>query len=98
MSVVALTGCSGYIGSRLLRFMDESEAVSKIIGVDLNPPTYSTTKMDFHRLDVRDPSLTNLFVLNEVEKVVHLAFIVNPMHNDALMHDIDVNGGRNALA
>jgi UDP-glucose 4-epimerase len=98
MSVVALTGCSGYIGSRLLRFMDESEAVSKIIGVDINTPTYSTPKMDFHRLDVRDPSLTNLFVLNEVEKVVHLAFIVNPMHNDALMHDIDVNGGRNVLA
>jgi len=98
MAVVAVTGCSGYIGSRLLRFMDGSEQVSKIIGVDVAPPRYSTPKLDFHHMDVRDPSLTNLFSLNDVEKVVHLAFIVNPMHNDELMHDIDVNGTRNVLA
>jgi len=98
MSVVAVTGCSGYIGSRLLRFMHESEKISRIIGVDLNPPRYSTPKMDFHRLDVRDPSIINLFALNNVETVVHLAFIVNPMHDDDLMHDIDVNGTRNVLA
>ncbi|MBN2025941.1 MAG: NAD-dependent epimerase/dehydratase family protein [Actinobacteria bacterium] len=98
MSVVAVTGCSGYIGSRLLRFMDESEKVSRIIGVDLNPPRYETPKMDFHRLDVRDPSLVNLFTLNDVATVVHLAFIVNPLHDDDLMHDIDVGGTRNVLA
>ena len=97
MSVVAVTGCSGYIGTRLLRFMDESEEVTKIIGLDLNPPRYTTPKMEFHRLDVRDPSITNLFTLNNVEKVVHLAFIVNPLHDDDLMHDIDVNGTRNIL-
>lgn len=97
MSVVAVTGCSGYIGTRLLRFLDESEKVTRIIGVDLNPPRHSTPKMDFHRLDVRDPSLVNLFTLNNVEVVVHLAFIVNPLHDDALMHDIDVNGTRNVL-
>ena len=98
MSVAAVTGCSGYIGSRLLRFMDGSGRVSKIIGVDLNPPRYPTPKMEFHRLDVRNPSIANLFALNDVETVVHLAFIVNPMHDDALMHDIDVNGTRNVLA
>lgn len=98
MSVVAVTGCSGYIGSRLLRFMDGSEKVSKIIGVDVNPPRYSTDKMDFRRMDVRDPTLTNLFALNDVRTVVHLAFIVNPLHDDELMHDIDVNGTRNVLA
>lgn len=98
MSIVAVTGCSGYIGSRLLRFMDGSEKVSKIIGVDVNPPRYSTDKMDFHHMDVRDPALTNLFSLNDVQTVVHLAFIVNPLHDDAHMHDIDVNGTRNVLA
>jgi UDP-glucose 4-epimerase len=97
MSVVAVTGCSGYIGSRLLRFMEESGKVEKIIGVDVNPPRCSPSKLEFHRLDVRDPSLANLFVLKEVRTVVHLAFIVNPLHDEALMHDIDVNGTRNVL-
>ncbi|MGQ9476030.1 MAG: NAD-dependent epimerase/dehydratase family protein [Actinomycetota bacterium] len=98
MSVVAVTGCSGYIGSRLLEFMDRSDKVEKILGIDINPPRHPSPKMDFHRLDIRDPRLTNLFVLNEVQTVVHLAFIVNPLHNDHLMHDIDVNGTRNVLA
>ena len=97
MSVVAVTGCSGYIGSRLLRFMDGSDKVSRIIGVDVNPPRYSTDKMESHNMDVRDPALTNLFSLNDVETIVHLAFIVNPLRNDALMHDIDVNGTQNVL-
>jgi UDP-glucose 4-epimerase len=78
--------------------MDGSEKVSRIIGVDVNPPRYSTGKMDFHHMDVRDPALTNLLTLNDVRTVVHLAFIVNPLHDDALMHDIDVNGTRNVLA
>lgn len=98
MAVVALTGCSGYIGSRLLRFMDGSDKVSRIIGVDLNPPRYDTPKMDFRRMDVRDPSLVNLFVLNDVETVVHLAFVFSPMHDADLEYDIDVNGTRNVLA
>lgn len=98
MSVVAVTGCSGYIGSRLAPLLEKSAEVSKILGVDLNPPRYSSSKMEFHRLDVRDPRLTNLFVLGEVEKVVHLAFIVNPLRDERLMHDIDVNGTRNVLA
>ena len=98
MPVVAVTGCSGYIGSRLLRYMDGSDWAARILGIDLNPPRYQTPKMDFHRLDVRDPRLADLFVRNGVEKVVHLAFIVNPLHDDRLMHDIDVNGTRNVLA
>ena len=98
MSVVAVTGCSGYIGSRLLRFLGESDKVSKIIGVDLRPPRYSPPKMEFHYLDVRDPSIVNLFTLNDVQTVVHLAFVLNPIHDDDLMHDIDVKGTSNVLA
>lgn len=98
MSVVAVTGCSGYIGSHLLRFMDESADVARIVGVDVNECRYSTPKMEFHKLDVRDPSITDLFIRNGVDTVVHLAFIVNPLHDDALMHDIDVNGARNVLS
>ncbi|MDD3719284.1 MAG: NAD-dependent epimerase/dehydratase family protein [Actinomycetota bacterium] len=98
MSVVAVTGCSGYIGSRLLRLMDESGKVSRIIGVDLNPPRVSAAKMDFHRMDVRDPSLINLFTLGEVQAVVHLAYVFDPLHDADLEYDIDVGGTRNVLA
>lgn len=98
MSVIAITGCSGYIGSRLLHFLDGDDGVSKIVGVDVVPPRTPSGKLDFCRMDVRDRALSELFLGKGVEKVVHLAFVLNPIHDDALMHDIDVNGTRNTLA
>ena len=98
MSVVAVTGCSGYIGSRLLRFLDESGKVSRVIGLDLKEGPGGYSKLRFHHLDVRDSSLAGLFERERVDAVVHLAFILNPLHDTALMHDIDVNGARNVMA
>ncbi len=97
MSVVVVTGCSGYIGSRLLRFLDGSEKVSRVIGLDLKECPNASPKLEFHRLDVRDASLAGLFERERVDTVVHLAFILNPLHDTALMHDIDVNGARNVM-
>lgn len=98
MTVVAVTGVSGYIGSRLTKFMDEDDRISRIVGIDVKPPYYASPKLEFHRLDVRDQGIEELFCREGVEKVVHLAFIVNPIHDKALMHDIDVGGCRNVLA
>lgn len=62
MSVVAVTGCSGYIGSRPQRFLDDDDTVSKVVGVDINPPSFDSPKLEFHRLDVRvhPPSLDRI--------------------------------------
>jgi len=98
MTVVAVTGCSGYIGSRLLRFMDDDDKITRVIGVDIAAPAYRTDKMVFHNLDVRDPRLSGLFMKEVVEKVVHLAFVVNPMHDEDLERDIDVRGTMNVLS
>jgi UDP-glucose 4-epimerase len=97
MSVVAVTGCSGYIGTQLLNFLKKDDTVSQVLGVDIKPPMLSMEKLDFQLMDVRDPKLKDLFTEGGVERVVHLAFIVNPMHDVDEMHDIDVNGTRNAL-
>jgi len=97
MSVVAVTGCSGYIGTQLLKFMDKQEGISRVLGVDIKPPMKPIAKLDFHNMDIRDPGLKDLFVEGGAEKVVHLAFVVDPMHDVEEMHDIDVNGTRNAL-
>lgn len=98
MSVVAVTGCSGYIGSRLLVFMEADDGVSKVVGVDVSPPREPSSKLDFYRMDVRDRALSRLFVEKGVQKVVHLAFMLNPIHDESLMHDIDVGGTANTLA
>ncbi len=95
MSVVAVTGCSGYIGSRVLDFLEESPTVEKVVGVDVRACSCSSGKLSFHRSDIRDRSLAALFRDEGVDTVVHMAFILNPLHDDALMYDINVNGARN---
>lgn len=97
MTVVAVTGCSGYIGSRLSKFMEEDDRISRIIGIDVKAPAFTSRKLEFHSLDVRDRGITELFCKEGVEKVVHLAFIVDPIHDTKLMQDIDVGGCRNVL-
>ena len=98
MAIVAVTGCSGYIGSRLLRFLQDYDHISTVIGVDVRPPGWSCRKLEFHRMDVRNRELHSLFKDKTIDKVVHLAFIFNPLHDKALAHDIDVEGTRNVLA
>lgn len=97
MSVIAITGSSGFIGTRLLAQLEDDPGVEKIIGIDLKPGRDRFPKLDFHRMDIRDPGLAELFRSGGVDVVIHLAFIVNPLHDEALMHDIDVSGARNVL-
>ncbi len=97
MSIVAVTGASGYIGTRLLHQLEADPEVQKIVGVDVKSPRGEFSKLEFHRLDVRDPRIFELFQSKGVKEVIHLAFIVNPLHDDALMHDIDVRGSKNVL-
>jgi UDP-glucose 4-epimerase len=78
-------------------FLDDEDRVSRVVGIDIKPPANATTKLDFHLLDVRDEAVVRLFEDNNVDTVVHLAFILNPLHDNALMHDIDVRGARNVL-
>ena len=97
MAVVAVTGCSGYIGSRLLHFLQDYGHISTVIGIDVRPPVWSPRKLEFYRMDVRDRELQWLFEEKTVDRVVHLAFTYNPLHDRALAHDIDVDGTRNVL-
>ncbi|MBU4194845.1 MAG: NAD-dependent epimerase/dehydratase family protein [Actinobacteria bacterium] len=98
MSVVAITGSSGYIGSRIEHFLEDEDKVSRVVGVDISPPAEPFGKTRYHRMDIRDPALVSLFRRENVEKVIHLAFVVNPIHNTTVMHDININGFTNVLA
>jgi UDP-glucose 4-epimerase len=97
LTVAAVTGCSGYIGSRLLRFLQDYDHISTVIGVDVRPPAWSSRKLEFHRMDVRDRNLDLLFKEKAVDKIIHLAFVFSPHHDRVLAHDVDVEGTRNVL-
>jgi UDP-glucose 4-epimerase len=97
MKTLAVTGCSGYIGGRIMEHLEEADWAGKVIGIDVKPPAKWWKKLEFYPLDVRSPELLSLLRDNRPQVLVHLAFIVNPLRDEREMHDIDVRGTENVL-
>jgi UDP-glucose 4-epimerase len=93
-----ITGGAGYIGSRLVDFLSRREDTEKIVVCDVAAPRGYVPKTEFERVDVRDrDSVRATLEQAKPDALVHLAFILNPSHDEALMYDIDVNGTHNVL-
>ena len=93
-----ITGGSGYIGSRLVEFLLRRPDTEAIVLADVRPPRFPHPRVRFARSDVRDRAgLEALLRQERPDALVHLAFILNPIRDEALMYDVDVNGTHNAL-
>jgi UDP-glucose 4-epimerase len=93
-----ITGGSGYIGSRLVDLLSRREETDRIVICDLAPPAAYRPKTEFERVDVRDrDSVRTVLQRAEADALIHLAFILNPSHDEHLMYDVDVNGTHNVL-
>jgi nucleoside-diphosphate-sugar epimerase len=95
MSVVAITGISGYLGRRLFGVLDADPSIERIVGIDVEEPANVSSKLDFHRVDVRDADLAK--ALPGVDVLVHLAYATDPLRDEALMRDINVAGTHTVL-
>jgi UDP-glucose 4-epimerase len=74
---IVVTGVSGFAGRRIARMLSEQGV--RIIGIDRRPLALSLPGMTFHQGDLRTLPLPSLFA--GADAVVHLAFVVNPMHS-----------------
>lgn len=93
-----ITGGAGYIGSRLVDFLSRREDTEKIVVCDVASPRSYVPKSEFERVDVRDrDGVRATLERAKPDALVHLAFILNPSHDEALMYDVDVNGTHNVL-
>ena len=92
---MAVTGASGYIAGRLIESLSADERVERILGFDVKPPDKTTDKLVFDDMDVRSPALHAR--LSGVDAIVHLAFIMDPIKDEAVMRDVNVNGSHNVF-
>jgi UDP-glucose 4-epimerase len=96
MKRVAITGISGYLGTQILKLLDQDKDVETVVGVDIRPPNHSTNKLKFYSRDVREP-LIDIFAKNNVDSAFHLAFVLPPNFRvDA--HDINTRGSQSFLS
>jgi UDP-glucose 4-epimerase len=93
-----ITGGSGYIGTRLVERLAAQEDTERIVICDVRPPRSQRTSVEFVELDVRDAARAREVVERErPDALLHLAFVLNPIHDEGLMYEIDVNGTHNVL-
>lgn len=93
-----ITGGSGYIGSRLTEILAARDETERIVDLDVRPPAPSQARAEFVRGDVRDRTAMRLLLDRErPDAVIHLAFLLNPIRDEARMYDIDVNGTQAVL-
>lgn len=98
MKTVAVTGISGYLGKKLWRMLEKDPGIEKIVGIDLKEPGGTSDKLKFFRMDINDPSLRELLAQEGVDTGVHLAFIVDPIHDSELMRKVNIDGTKNFFA
>ncbi len=70
---VAITGASGYIGSRLLRRLEDEEGIRKLVAIDLHSPIEPIHNMAAYRMDAAEP-IDSALLAHRVTTLVHLAF------------------------
>jgi UDP-glucose 4-epimerase len=87
MKNVAITGIGGYLGGLLLDRLGQEDEVERIIGLDIKEPGVTSSKLKFYQQDVRTP-FADIFVDNEIDTAVHLAFQVTPIHDETGSHSI----------
>lgn len=92
---ILITGISGYVGKVLLPYLLQDKDINSIIGLDVKEPDFENKKLSFSKVDIRNPEIIKYF--QDVDVVVHLAFIVSEIKDKKLIYDINVNGTKNVL-
>jgi UDP-glucose 4-epimerase len=93
-----ITGGSGYIGSRLVERLSPRPDTDVILIGDVRTPRVFRPKAEHRLLDVTDRDTVRRLVTSErLDAIVHLAFMLNPIRDEARMYDVDVGGTQNVL-
>ncbi|MFO8058053.1 MAG: NAD-dependent epimerase/dehydratase family protein [bacterium] len=92
---LAVTGISSYLARTLIPLLEADESIRSITGFDLKEPRFRSDKLEFIKADVRDPELA--VHMQGCDALVHLAYIVMPIRDEAKADDININGSKNVF-
>ena len=92
---MAISGAAGLVGERLVSALVARDDVERVVGLDIKEPARRFSALEFHRVDVVSSDLKP--ILEDVDVVVHLAAMVDPIPDEALMARVNVEGTRRVL-
>jgi UDP-glucose 4-epimerase len=75
---VLITGVSRFLGLRLAKRLEEDEEVELVVGVDLREPPLPIKKLEFVRVDIRNPLIARVLETTKVDTIVHTNIASSP--------------------
>lgn len=90
-----ITGTSGYVGKVLLPYLLQDKEINSVVGLDIKSLDFEDKKLSFFKIDIREPEIIKYF--QDIDVVIHLAFIVSEIKDKKLIYNINVNGIKNLL-
>jgi nucleoside-diphosphate-sugar epimerase len=87
---VVVTGASGNVGTSLLRSLASEPAVESVLGLCRRVPQASFPKVEWASADVAHSPLEPHF--RGADVVVHLAWLIQPARDQALVRSVNVDG------
>ena len=87
---VAVTGATGNVGTSVLGALADEPAVDCVVGIARRVPDTPFPKVEWRAADVTRHDLVPL--LRTVDAVVHLVWVVQPNHDEAALHRVNVGG------
>ena len=95
MSTIAITGINSYLAGTILPRLEADPEITRIVGLDVTPWERDYKKVDFYKEDIRSRDLPGL--LEGVDTLMHLAFIVQEIHDKKKTHEINIDGSMNVF-
>jgi UDP-glucose 4-epimerase len=93
---VVVTGASGNVGTSVLEALAGDEKVTEIVGIARRLPDHQMPKVRWRAADVAADELAPIF--DGADAVVHLAWAIQPSHDEATMERTNVEGSRRVFA
>lgn len=95
---ILITGSSGYVGYVLSKYFSEKK--TKVIGLSTRKNHFwnGNKYFKFYNCDVLDRrKLEFIFMKEKPSHVIHLAYLMNPLHDRKTEDLIDINGSKNVI-
>jgi UDP-glucose 4-epimerase len=99
---VGITGLDSHFGQRLAERLLERPGGPRIVGLDLHRPLRLAGKLDFHAVDLTDPTadgrLAELLANEGVEALIHLAYRSSPTPDLEGDHELETIGSLHVMS
>lgn len=75
---VLITGVSRFLGLRIAKRLESDPGVEAIVGVDLEEPPIGIDKLEFVRVDIRNPLIARVLQASKADTVIHTNIASSP--------------------